>query len=70
MKTIPMLEAPTAALLIALAVGAGLAFHPLFFVVAVIIVLLIAGQWTRNEIRSFLVDFRELQTLGHRGSRS
>jgi len=65
MKTIPMTEARTTVLLIALAIGFGLAFHPIFFLVAAVAVLLALGQWTVNEIHKFLVDFRRKETLTH-----
>lgn len=65
MKTIPTIEAPTAVLLIALAIGVGLAFHPLFFLVTGAVVLLVIGQWTGNEIRKFLLEFRRKETPAH-----
>lgn len=65
MKTIPMMEARTAVLLIALAVGFGLALHPIFFLAAAGVVLLVIGQWTVNEIRKFLVDFRRKEAFAH-----
>ena len=65
MKTIPMMEARTAVLLIALAVGFGLAFHLIFFLAAAGVVLLVIGQWTVIEIRKFLVDFRRKEAPAH-----
>ena len=58
MKMIPIIEARTVVLLIALAIGCGLAVHPLFFAVAVGMALLVAIEWTLNELRKFLVQFR------------
>jgi len=55
MKTI---EPRTVALLTALAIGFGLAFHKLFLVVAAGVVLLAVAQRTGNELRKFLIDFR------------
>lgn len=46
MKTIPMLETRTVALLTALAIGFGLAFHSFFFVVAAGIMLFAVAGWT------------------------
>lgn len=65
MKTIPMMEARTAALLTALAIGFGLAFHSIFFLVAAGVVLLVIGQWTVNEIHKFVVDFRRKEAPAH-----
>lgn len=65
MKTMPMMEARTAVLLIALAIGFGLAFHPIFFLVATGVALLVIGQWTVNEIHKFLVDFRRKEAPAH-----
>ena len=67
MKTIPMMEPRTVALLTALAIGCGLAFHPIFFLMAAGVVLVVIGQWTANEIRKFLVDFERKEVLAHRG---
>ena len=65
MKTIPMMEARTVALLTGLAIGFGLAFHPLFFVVAAGIVLVATTEWTINELRKFLIVFRQKQPVAH-----
>ena len=70
MKTIPIMEARTMVLLIAIAVGFGLAFHPIFFLVALGVVLLVVGQWTITQIRKFLVDFRRKQALTYLRSRA
>ena len=55
MKTIqklPMMEARTVALLVGLTVGLGIAVHEFFFVVALGIVLVVAGEWTaRSDLR-------------------
>ena len=58
MKMIPIIEARTVVLLIAVALGCGLALHPLFFAVAVGVALVVAVEWTVNELRKFLVEFR------------
>ncbi len=68
MKTIPMMEFRTVALLTGLAIGCGLAFHPLFFVVAAGIVLVAAAERTANELHKFLIDFRNKQYPAHSGS--
>ena len=54
MKTILVMEARTMVLLTGLAVGFGLAFHPIFFLIALGVVLLVVGQWTITEIVSSL----------------
>jgi hypothetical protein len=58
MKTIPMMETRTVALLTALAIGFGLAFHSFFFVVAAGIMLFVVAGWTSRETRRFLIEFR------------
>lgn len=58
MKTISMMETRTVALLTALALGLGLAFHPLFFALAAGIFLFGVAQWTEQETRKFLIEFR------------
>lgn len=59
MKPIHVMQPRTLALLIALAIGFGLAFHPLFFLVATAVVLIALGQWTADEFRKFVADFRK-----------
>ena len=59
MKTLPMIETRTVAMLLALAVGLGIALHPLFFVVALLIVLLATAEWTTQKLGDYLHTFRK-----------
>ena len=52
MKTMPMMETRTVALLIALAIGFGLAFHPGFFLVAMAVVLLVIAEWAMRKLKN------------------
>ena len=65
MKTIPMMETRTVAVLTALAIGCGLAFHPFFFVVAAAIVSFAVAEWTTRETRRFLIEFRRRRYPAH-----
>jgi hypothetical protein len=65
MKTIPMMETRTVALLTAFAIGFGLAFHSFFFVVAAGIMLFAVAGWTTRETRRFLIEFRRRHYPAH-----
>lgn len=61
MKTIqklPIMEARTVVVLVALTIGLGIAVHEIFFVIALGIVLVEAVEWTVQKICEYLHDFR------------
>lgn len=58
MKRLPMIEPRTVAVLAALAVGFGIAVHPFFFVVGLMIVLLPVMEWTTQKLGDYLHSFR------------
>ncbi len=58
MKRMLIMEARTAALLIAFAVGLGIAVHPFFFLVALAIFLVAVMEWTTEKLGEYLHTFR------------
>ena len=58
MKRMPIMEARTAGLLIAFAVGLGIAVHPFFFVVALATFVVAIMEWTTEKVREYLQAFR------------
>jgi hypothetical protein len=58
MKRMPIMEARTAGLLIAFAVGLGIAVHPFFFLVALAIFLVAIMEWTTEKLGEYLQTFR------------
>jgi hypothetical protein len=58
MKTFQVMEARTATLLLALAVGLALAVHEFFLFVALGVMLLVAAEWTVQEGEKYLRYFR------------
>ena len=60
MKRIPIMETRTVALLTAFAVGLGAAVHPFFFVIALIVLLVVAVEWTAEKLREYLDEFRRV----------
>jgi uncharacterized protein (DUF2062 family) len=64
MKKVPIMEARTAALLTAFAVGLGMAVHPFFFVLALIVLLVVAVEWTAEKACEYLQEFRRAYRHG------
>jgi hypothetical protein len=58
MKRMPIMEARTAGLLTAFAVGLGIAVHPFFFLVALAIFLVAIMEWTTEKLGEYLQTFR------------
>jgi hypothetical protein len=56
-----IMEPRTMALLVALAIGLGIALHEFFFVVALCIVLIVAVEWTARTACEYLHDLRSAQ---------
>lgn len=48
------IESVDVALVLGFAIGLGLAAHEIFFVLALIVVLIVAGQWTAEKAHEYL----------------
>jgi hypothetical protein len=59
MKNIPSMQMRTVILLLAFAVGLGIAVHPFFFIVALLVILVAMAEWTAEKLWEYVRAFRK-----------
>ena len=59
MKNIPSMQMRTVVLLLAFAIGLGIAVHSFFFIVALLIILIAMVEWTAEKLLEYLRTFKK-----------